>query len=86
MRANSCNIPIKDRPLRLKNANYGLRIDGAYSEGCLAFECAHRRLVILPSRAPQFLAPEQLRRPFHSGGGLDLLWHGAIRRFCGPIR
>ena len=33
----------------------------------------HGRLAILPSRAPQFPAPERLGRLLHLGGGSDLL-------------
>jgi hypothetical protein len=57
-----------------------------HSEGRLASKCVRRCLAILTKRVPQVHAPERLRRPFHLGGGLDLLGHSAIRGFCGPIQ
>ena len=57
-----------------------------HSEGCSSLTYARRHLAILPSRASRFLAPERIRRPFHLGGGLDLLGQAAIRGFCIPIQ
>ena len=54
-----------------------------YSKGRLALNCMHRHLTILPSRVPDFLAPERLQQL--SQGDLDLLKHGAARGFDGPF-
>ena len=43
-----------------------------------------RRLIILPSHAPQFPAPERLGQLFHLCGSLDLLEHSAIRGVLKP--
>ncbi len=39
-------------------------------EGCLALECVHQHLAILPSRVLPFLSQERLQQPFYLGGDL----------------